>query len=150
MSSKPNLLTIPLELRHQIYYYLLINDAVVNIATQAMAQPLQHGLVRSCSQTFHEMLDYYYTNNKFLLSLIRPMEVKRKHLQRLSRVRHLQVEFGDLEFSHRDKAFFLHSLTLQRCDWFLKTLRKAKQGQQGFYLKSLVAIDRCGTSIVSE
>ena len=150
MSSQPSLLTIPLELRHQIYSYLLTNNAVVNIATQAMAQPLRNGLVRSCSQTFHEMLDYYYTNNKFLISLLRPMEVKANHLRRLSRVQHLQVELGDLEFSPSDRTFFLHSVTLQRCDWFLKTLRRAKQGQQGTYLKSLVAIDRCGTSLVSE
>lgn len=141
---------MPLELRHQIYSYLLINGFIANITTQAMIQPLRNGLVRSCSQIFHEMLDYYYAKNTFLLSLFRPQETSPKLLRHLGRVQHLQVEFGDLVFSPSDRAFFLAIHTQERCDWFLKTLRLARQHQQGHPFKTLIAIDRCGTSIVSE
>ena len=150
MSSNSRFLTIPLELRLHIYSYLLTNDAVVNIATQAMAEPLRNGIVRSCRQISDEMLDYYYTNNTFLLSLLNPVGLKPKLLQYLSRMQHLQVEFGGLTFASMDRTFILESLTPQRCDWFLRNLRKAKRGQYGRVLKSLVAIDRCGTSLVSE
>lgn len=150
MSSNSRFLTIPLELRLHIYSYLLINDAVVNIATQAMAEPLRNGIVRSCRQISDEMLDYYYTNSTFLLSLLDPVGLKPKLLQYLSRMQHLQVEFGGLTFASMDRTFILESLTRQRCDWFLRNLRKAKRGQYGRALKSLVAIDRCGTSLVSE
>ena len=150
MSSRPSFLTMPLELRHQVYSHLLLNEAVVNIATQAMARPLRNGLVRSCSQIFHEMLDYYYANNTFILSLLHCWKVSAKFLRHLGRVRHLRVHFGDLIFSPSDRAFFLESVTQQRCDYFLKTLRQAKQDRQGHPFKTLVAVDRCGTSLVSE
>lgn len=150
MSSKPSFLSMPLELRHEIYSYLLTNKAIANIATQAMIQPLRNGLVRSCSQIFHEMLDYYYAKNTFLLSLLRPLETSPKLLRHLGRVQHLQVEVGDLGFSPRDRSFFLPFPTQERCNWFLRTLRLAKQVHQGHPFKTLVAVDRCGTSIVSE
>ena len=66
------------------------------------------------------------------------------------RVQHLQVELGDLVLAPIDRALFPHSLTRQRWDWFLKTLRKAKKRQQGRLLRTSVEIDRCGTSTVSK
>lgn len=141
---------MPLELRHQIYSYLLINDFIANMATQAMIQPLRNGLVRSCSQIFHEMLDYYYAKNTFLLSLLRPLETSPKLLRHLGRVQHLQVEIGDLSFSPMYRSFVLALPTEERCNWFIKTLHLAKQSQQGHPFKTLIAVDRCGTSIVSE
>ena len=150
MSSKPAFLTVPLELRHQIYSHLLINDAVVKIASGAMVKSLRNGIIRSCWQTFHEMLEYYYANNTFLLSLLSPLESTPSLLKHLGRMQHLQVEIGDLVLSPTHTAFFLHRHTQRRSEWFLNTLRQAKRGQEGRYLKTLVAIDRCGTSIVSE
>lgn len=151
MASKPKLLTIPLELRRQIYYYTLIHDSVVNVASALIEKPLRDGAVRSCRQIYYEALDYYYANNTFLLSLLRPPECTTKLLRHLSRAQHLQVEIGDLIMLWSpDRTFSLHVHTQQRCDWFLKTLRQARRGSQGDFLKTLVAIDRCGTSIVSE
>lgn len=150
MSSKTAFLTIPLELRHQIYSHLLINDAVVKIASGAMVKSLRNGIIRSCWQTFHEMLEYYYANNTFLLSILSPLESTPSLLKHLGRMQHLQVEIGDLVLSPTHTAFFLHRHTQRRSEWFLNTLRQAKRGQEGRYLKTLVAIDRCGTSIVSE
>ena len=150
MASTPNLLVIPLEIRYQIYSHLLINTSVVNVRAQRGVEPLQNGVVRACRQTFSEMIEYYYANNTFLLSLVSSPESTAALLRRLSGVQHLQVEVGDLVFSPTDRAFFLQVHTQQRCDGLLETLRQAKQGQEGRWLKSLVAIDRCGTSIVSE
>ena len=150
MTSTPIFLAIPLEIRYQIYSYLLINTSLVNLSAQRAVNPLQNGLVRACRQTFSEMIEYYYANNTFLLSLVKSPETMSALLQRLSGVQHLQLEIGDLVFSPTDRAFFLQAYMQQRCDWFLKTLRQAKQGQKGRFLKTLVAIDRCGTSIVSE
>ena len=150
LASKPKLLTIPLELRRQIYYYTLVHDSVVNVASALIEKPLRDGVVRSCRQMYYEALDYYYANNTFFLSLLRPPECTPQLLRHLSHAQHLQVEIGDLVLSPTDRAFFLHVHTQRRCDWFLKTLRQAKRDSRGNILKTLVAIDRCGTSIVSE
>lgn len=150
-STQPNLLAMPMEIRYQIYSHLLINGSVVNVVSaQRMVNPLRNGVVRACRQTLYEMVEYYYANNNFLLSLQNTPESTSVLLQRLSRVQHLHVEIGDLGFSPIDRTFFLHPHTQQRCDWFLKILRRAKRGQEGRLMKTLVAIDRCGTSIVSE
>lgn len=150
MASTPNLLAFPMEIRYQIYSYILINGSVVNISAQRMVSPLRNGVVRACRQTLYEMVEYYYANNTFMLSILKSPKSMPVLLQRLSDVQHLQVEIGDLGFSPIDRTFFLHPHTQQRCDWFLKTLRRAERGQEGRFMKTLVAIDRCGTSIVSE
>lgn len=150
MASTANFLTIPLEIRYQVYSHLLVNGSVISVSAQYMDNPLRNGVVRACRQTFYEMIEYYYANNTLLLSLLDMPESTTKFLRHLSRVQHLQMEFGDLGFSPTSRAFFLPVHTQQRCDWFLKTFRQAKQGQEGKMLKSLVAFDRCGTSIVSE
>lgn len=150
MASTPNLLAIPLEIRYQIYSHLLINTSVVDIRAILAVDPLQNGLVRACRQTFSEMIEYYYANNTFLLSLAKSPKAAPGLFRRLSDVQHLQVEIGDLVYSPTDRAFFLQVHTQRRCDWFLKTLRHVKKGREGRWLKSLVAVDRCGTSIVSE
>ena len=147
MTCKPNFLTIPLELRHQIYSYLLINDTVVNIATEAMVKSLRNGIIRSCWQASHEMLEYYYANNTFLLSLFSPLQSTPRLVKYLSRVQHLQVEIGELVFLPTRK---LTKHAQHRCDCLLKMLYQANRIREGGFLKTLVAIDRCGTSIVSE
>ncbi len=149
-ASKSNLLTIPLELRRQVYSHLFIHDSVVNVASDLIERPLQNGVVSSCRQIYYEALDYYYANNTFLLSLPRPPDSMSKLLRHLSPAQHLQVEIGDLVLSPTNRAFFLQVHTQKRCDWFLETLRQAKQGQEGRTLRTLAAIDHCGTSIVSE
>lgn len=151
MASSLNFLAMPLEIRYQIYSHLLIHTYVVNLSAHRMVNPLRNGVVRACRQTLYEMTEYYYANNTFLLTQQSPPEIAPAILQRrLSGVQHLQVEIGDLTLSPTKRAFFLSSHMQQRCDWFLKNLRLAKGGQEGRFLKTLVAIDRCGTSIVSE
>lgn len=150
MASTPNLLAIPLEIRYQVYSHLLIYEFVVNINHGFAIYPLRNGVVRACRQTFYEMIEYYYANNTFSLFLLPSSEMRPAMLQRLRDVQHLQVDLGDLVLSPTVKAFFLPVHTQQRCDWFLKGLRHTKQGQEGRFLKTLVAIDRCGASIVSE
>ena len=150
MASSLKLLAMPLEIRYHIYSHLLVNSSVVNISAQRMVNPLRNGVVRACRQTLYEMVEYYYANNTFMLSILNSPKSMPSLLQRLSGVQHLQVDIGDLGFSPTDRTFFLHQHTQQRCDWFLKTLRRAKRGQEGRLMKTLVAIDRCGTSIVSE
>lgn len=150
MASTPNFLTIALEIRYQIYSRLFINGSVVSISAQRFKDPLRNGVVRACRQTTYETTEYYYANNTFLLSLLNSPETTPALLQRLSCVQHLQVEIGDLVLSPTNRAFFLDSHTQQRYDWFSKTIRQAKRGQEENCMKTLVAIDRCGTSIVSE
>lgn len=150
MASTPNLLAIPLEIRYQIYSYLLLNSSVVDVSNRRMADPLRNGVVCACSQTFSEMTEYYFANNTFLLSLLQSPETTPALLQRLGRVQHLQVEIGDLMLSPTREEFLLHSHTQRLYDWFLKILRQAKRGREGSLLRTLVAIDRCGTSIASE
>lgn len=150
MSSKPSFLSVPLEIRHQIYSHLLINESIINIATHAIAKPLRNGMIRSCWQIFHEMLEYYYASNTFLISLFHPLEATPNFLQHLGRVQHLQIEIGDLRLSPEGEGFSLHLHTQQRWDRILEAFFQAWRSQQGRCLKSLVAIDRCGTSIVSE
>lgn len=150
MASAPNFLTLPLEIRYQIYSYLLTHKSVVNILSADMVRPLRNGVVRACRQTFSEMIEYYYANNTFLLSLVTSAETTPGFLQRLHGVQHLQLKVGDLVFSPTNRAFSLPVHTQHRCDWLFKTLNQAKHGQEGRFLKTLVAVDHCGTSIVSE
>ena len=150
MTSKPNLLTLALELCWQVYSYLFLHDSVVNVGSSLFEKPLRNGIVRACRKTRNEAIEYYYANNTFLLALLRDLRPMSEIQNDLSCVQHLQVELGELWFSTRDRAFVLHPYTQQRWNWFVRALRKAKEGQQGKLLKTLVVVDRCGTSIVSE
>lgn len=96
------------------------------------------------------MLEYYYANNTFLLSLFSPLQSTPKLLKHLGRLQHLQVEVGDLEFPPTSEVFCLTEHAKQRFYCFLTALFQSNRGQRDRFLKTLVAIDRCGTSIVSK
>ena len=153
MESESPLFKLPLELRQHIYSHLLIHNSVTNITSTLNGKPLRDGFARSCRQLYHETREYYYANNTFLMQLNSHLEARPRILQHLVHVQHLQVELGDLAFSPADRQFVLDGYTQQGWNWFLDVLWQAKRGQpgqRGVFFKTLAAVDRCGTSIVSQ
>lgn len=73
----PTFLALPLEIRHSIYSYLLVDQGMphlvdLNIFRDQESRSTRRGLFHSCRKIYQEAFDYYYANNTFMLSLITP------------------------------------------------------------------------------
>ena len=153
------LLSLPFEIRHHIYSYLLLNSHVMSMTSHDMDRPLHNALLRTCRQMREEGISYYYFANTFLLSLLNPVFVKRfrkgtkyrenlvKHLRRM---RKLQVVLGLLSHltpeamdSRDDFALSCRERMQSAWDWFCGLLGEAKtSSDQRPWLKNLAVIDR--------
>lgn len=87
----PTLLALPLEIRHNIYSHLLIDNDVIRYHETLIRT---RSIFLTCRQIYHEAFDYFYAKNTFSLSLITPhysvMEIATTsdYLQR--RLKHVQ------------------------------------------------------------
>ena len=156
MASIPRLLSFPLEIRRQIYFYLLPNGLNINVVRDDMDGPLRISLIRVCRSLYLEATDYYYSMNTFLLDLSDPEYAPNRFvngtnnllLKYIRRVKTLHLVIGD--WSPLDE----HPCTLsqyarEQCDWFLKTLQEAKENHEGLWLRNLVVLDHCVTFLSS-
>lgn len=97
----PTFLALPLEIRHNIYSYLLVGQGMphlvdLNMFRDPESRSTRRGIFHSCRKLYQEAFDYYYANNTFMLSLITPHYSIRELasesdilLRRLQRVRSL-------------------------------------------------------------
>lgn len=154
MATTPTLLSIPLEIRRHIYSYLLPNAAKINIVRDDMDGPLHP--IRICRDVYHEAVDYFYSTNIFLLDLTDPAYAPNRFfsgtrlmLKYIRRVQTLYLLIGD-SFSPNDDAYTFSKYAREQFDWFLGTLREANEGREGWWLKNLVVLDCCETSVLKE
>ena len=106
-------LSLPLELRHQVYSYLLIFRTEThlidtNIFRSNAVRRNQRNLFLTCPQLYHEAFAYYYSQNPFLLSLTTPyyniadVVARSDVLQR--RLAYVQRLTLDMSVSKEDRA----------------------------------------------
>lgn len=153
MATTPNLLSIPLEIRRQIYSHLFPKAVNMNIVRDNMDRPLRNNLFLLCRQIHHEAFEYYYSTNTFLLDLTEPAYAPNRFingtkglLKYIGRVQFLQLVIGDA-FSQNDDPLALSEYAREQFDWFLRTLWEVHQNHEGLWLKNLIVVDQCQTSI---
>ncbi|KAL2042313.1 hypothetical protein N7G274_004802 [Stereocaulon virgatum] len=143
-------LSLLVEIRLHIYSFVLINDSILNMVVSDMDAPLRNnkGLFLACRKTFSETIEYYWTQNIFLLSLTIPSHAPSRYLRGtegilkcLSRIQNLHLEIGNLCLE-RNSIYSLSEYALEQRNWFLQTLRQAKNGQGDKLLNNLILLDR--------
>lgn len=73
MAITPNLLSLPLEIRRQIYSYLIPNAVHVNLVRDDTdGSPRRKFLLLVCRDIFYEVFSYYYPTNVFHRDLTEP------------------------------------------------------------------------------
>lgn len=155
MATTPKLLSIPLEIRRQIYSYLLPNAVDINIVRDDMDGPLRISLLYVCRNLYYEAFDYYNSTNTFLLDLTEPAYAPNRFvngtkglLKYVRRVQSLQLVIGD-SFPLNEDPCALSDYAREQFDWFLRTLREANENHEGLWLTNLIVLDHCETSIPS-
>lgn len=164
MPPPPNLLTLPLEIRNQIYSYLLPPALHLNLVKDDMDGPLrQTNILRLCRHIHYEVFTYYYATNTFHLDLTEPAYAPNRFvsgtkalLKYIRRVRNLHLVIGDdyyYSYSHSlsEDADTLSDYAREQFEWFLKTVREANNGNGGgMWLTNLVILDYCEPSLPRE
>ncbi|KAL6722086.1 hypothetical protein ACLMJK_001191 [Lecanora helva] len=159
-----HLLALPLEIRHNIYSFLLIDTTpyrpcLIDIEPDDLRQTAV-SLFLTCRQIYHEAFEYYYTMNHFMLSLISPyynlseinaqtdaILTRLRYVQRLLVTIHTDTEElgGHIDtISDYCKAFDSDSkYPKQQQQWncFLQLFAKCEDEQGGRKLKHLTIQD---------
>ena len=156
MATTSILLSIPLEIRRQIYSHLLPKAVNMNIVRDNMDHPLRNNLFLVCRDIHHEAFEYYYSTNTFLLDLTEPAYAPNRFingtkglLKYIGRVQFLQLVIGDA-FSRNDDPLALSEYAREQFDWFLRTLWEVNQNHEGLWLKNLIVLDQCQISVSKE
>lgn len=158
MITTPSLLSIPLEMRRQIYSHLLPPNAVnINIVRDDMDRPLRTTLLRVCRSIYLEVVDYYHSTNTFLLDLTEPAYAPNRFvngtngplLKYIRRVQTLQLIIGD-SFPLNEDPYALSDYAREQVDWFCRTLREANENHEGYWLTNLIVLDHFETRIPKE
>jgi hypothetical protein len=88
--AQPNLLGLPLELRREIYRYLLVKECPLATGAPGFYSQLKIDILRTCKQVYHEALDVLFTENHIKLWLYEPYPSK-DQLQSMSRAPRLTI-----------------------------------------------------------
>jgi hypothetical protein len=152
MVNEPSLLGLPLETRQHIYSHCLINNRVLDMVTDDMHH-LARGLLRTCRQLNREVADFYYARNTFQISLISAhynakergrttfLEnhlIRVRNLRLVIRTEEVQREstaIGDVHVFFSIKSQFPKQQ--QQWYWFVDTLARVKERQEGLWLSTL-------------
>ena len=159
MTATPTLLALPLEIRQQIYSYLLINKHA-KFLLRSDINFSAHALSLTCRQLYIEALDYYYRKNVFRISLREPelagaerfpSEIAAYSMigaqcleNRLKRVQHLEVETEIFD------KIWCDPVQKEQPEWFCSALLAAKQGQEDNRLLRNLKLLICGPMSVGE
>ena len=158
MATTPKLLSLPLEIRYQIYFYLL-PDAVdnVNIVRDDMDGPLKTtNLLCVCKHIYHELIQYYYSTKTFILDLTdfkyapnRFVNGTKSILKYIRRVQNLRLFIGDVYASNGDSCP-VSEYAREQLDWFLRALGQAKENHEGLWMRTMTVLDCCETIVSKE
>jgi len=156
----PTFLALPLEIRHNIYSYLLIDRGVPHLINTNMfrdqeTRMMTRSMFLTCRKIYQEAFNYYYAKNTFLLSLITPhyglreIVAKSDFLQK--RLQHLQSLVLVMETSEEQRRWpgtaysfpynFKYPKQQQQWTAFVKLLLDSKGEQGGRILKDLTIED---------
>ena len=156
MAAYSKFLSLPLEIRHQIYFYVLPGPISINIVRDDMDGPLKNSLFHVCLDIYHEAFQYYYSVNTFVLDLSDPAYAPNRFvngtkglLRYFRRVQTLRLIIGDSASASHDSCA-LSEYAREQLDWFLRSLGQANGDREGFWLRNLVVMDYCETSIPEE
>lgn len=161
MAILSKLLTLPLELRHHIYSYMLLNGKVVHILSVNKTCRQISGLFLACRQLYLEASDYYYDFNTFRFFLreitcssdMSALDEILTQSTRLGKIRNLQVEaIPGHRFSVKASSDWEENRRFDEQDvrWthFTRQLTKACETQAAIRLKNLIVVDRLSYHIL--
>lgn len=159
MATNPKLLSLPLEIRYRIYFYLL-PDAVdnINMVRDDMDGPLKTttNLLRSCQHIYHELIQFYYSTKTFILDLTDPKYAPNRFingtksiLKYIRRVRNLRLVIGDVYATSHDLCP-ISEYAREQLDWFLRALGQANEDHEGLWLRTMTVLDCCEIIISKE
>lgn len=153
MPTPSKLLSLPLEIRHQIYSYLLPHGVDIDIVRHDIEGPLKTALSRVCQAIFDELFHYYYSVNFFLLDLTKPayapssfVNGTKGTMKYIRRVYNLRLLIGD-EFAPNDDSCVISEYSREQLDWFLTVLAEANGNRGGLWLRNLNVLDCCENTI---
>ena len=159
MATNSKLQSLPLEIRHRIYYYLL-PDAVdnINMVRDDMDGPLKTttNLLRVCPLLYHEIIQYYYSTKTFILDLTDPKYAPNRFfngtksiLKYIRLVQNLRLVIGDIHASsHGSRP--VSEYAREQLDWFLRALGQANKNHEGLWLRTMTVLDCCEIIISKE
>ena len=157
MAIAPTLLTVPLEIRQNIYSYCLVNNFIKDMVKDDMHRPVR-GLLLACHQTYQEASEYYYPNNTFQISLtslcyvpkdIATRSFLKKHLGRVQnmclriKTTNKQRSSTSMNGGFQFPTDSRYPKQQQQWDWFLETLMEVKGPKSQKLLKRLLILDSC-------
>ena len=159
MASNPKLLSLPLEIRYRIYFYLL-PDAVdnINMVRDDIDGPLKTttNLLRVCQHIYHELIQYYYSTKTFILDLTDPKYAPNRFvngtksiLKYIRRVQNLCLVIGDFYASNHDSCP-ISEYAREQLDWFLRALGQANENHEGLWMRTVTVLDCCEINISKE
>ena len=159
MATTPNLLSLPLEIRYQIYFYLL-PDAVdnINIVRDDMDGPLKIMTNLPCQQIYHEVIQYYYSTKTFILDLTDPRYAPNRFvngtksiLKYIRRVQNLRLVIGDVYmYASNPDSGPISEYAREQLDWFLRALGQANEDREGLWMRTMTVLDCCEITIHKE
>ena len=148
MPPTSNLLSLPLEVRHQIYSYLLPAPADINMVRDDMDGPTKTDLFRICQQIYYEVFQYYHSINTFVLDLTSPEYAPNRFvfgtrgiLRYFRRVQDVRLVIGDFFPLNDDGSGAISDYTREQLDWFFAALRQANRDRKGPWLRNLTVQD---------
>ena len=157
-TTTPKFPSLPLEIRFQIYSYLLpdqVDD--INMVKDDMDGLLKtnNNLLRLCQQIYHEFIQYYYSKKTFILDLTDPKYAPSRFyngtksiLKYIRRVQNLRLIIGDVNIPVHDSCP-ISDYAREQLDWFLRALGQAKEHHEGLWMRTLTVLD-CDETIISK
>lgn len=107
--QKPGLLTIPAELRTEIYRLVLLHDGLIKISEGTSKEP---ALLAVCRQVHEEASYIYYCENKFCIDLLSWDYTVYKAFFHHVRIRRGITDFEQGNVSYFNSAFLFHKPNL--------------------------------------
>ena len=158
-ATTSELLSLPLEIRYQIYFYLL-PDAVdnINMVRDDIDGPLKTttNLLRVCQHIYHELIQYYYSTKTFILDLTDPKYAPSRFvngtksiLKYIRRVQNLRLVIGDVYASNHDSCP-ISEYAREQLDWFLRALGQANENHEGLWMRTMTVLDCCEITVSKE
>ena len=160
MTTTPNLLSLPLEIRYQIYFYLLLDAKDnLNMVKDNMDGELKTttNLLRVCQPIYREFIQYYHFTKTFVLDLTDPKYAPNRFLngtksilKYIRRVQNLRLLIGDINNSSIHDSCPISEYAREQLDWFLRALGQANENREGLWMRTMTVLDCCEMRISKE
>ena len=160
MTITPNLLSLPLEIRYQIYFYLLLDaDDDINMVIDDMDGKLKTttNLLRVCQPIYREFIQYYYFTKTFVLNLTdskyapnRFLNGTKSILKYIRRVQNLRLVIGDINYFSNNDSCLISEYAREQLEWFSKALGQANENREGLWLRTMTVLDCCEMRVSKE